>query len=65
LSKKPCHVDEVARGQDVDDLVVLDVGHGRGVTRVVTAQLHEAGLVEADGAGAIEPLRSASSSASP
>ena len=54
--QKARHVNEVARGQDVDHLVVLDVGDGGGVAGVASAELHEARLVQANGAGAIESL---------
>ena len=50
------HVQVVARGQDVDDPVVLDVGDGRRVARVVPAELDEARLVEADRARSVEAL---------
>ena len=50
------HVDVVARGQDVDDLVVLHVTDRGGVTGALLAQAHEVRLVESDGAGPREAL---------
>jgi len=42
---------------DVDDLVVLDVGHGGGEAGVaVSTGFHEGGLVEPDGGGLVQPL---------
>jgi hypothetical protein len=54
--EKTGHVHEVARGQDVDDPVMLDVGDGRGVAGVMAAELHEARLIEADRARFVEAL---------
>ena len=49
------HFGEVAGGEDVDDLVVLDIGHGGGVVGMApAAQAYELGLVEPDGSGAVE-----------
>ncbi len=48
------HVHVVARGQNIDDLVVRDVGDGRGVAGVMTTASHEAGLIEAERRGLIE-----------
>lgn len=46
----------LAGGQDIDDLVVLDVAHGgRVVTLSVAREMHERGLVQAYGAGVVEP----------
>jgi len=43
--------------QDVDDLVVLHVGHRRGVGGVARCfGLDEGGLVEPDGRGLVQPL---------
>ena len=50
------HLHVVAAGQDVDDLVVLDIGHGGGVVGPVPRQAHEGGLVEADGGGLVQAL---------
>jgi len=50
------HIDIVARRQDVDDLVMFDVGHGGGVVLGdLRSELHECGLVQADGAGLVQP----------
>jgi hypothetical protein len=50
------HFHVVAAGENVDDLVVLDIGHGRGVIGSVPSQAHEGGLIEADGGGLVQPL---------
>jgi len=53
IPEESVHVLETARGQDVDDLVVLDVSDRRGVAHVVLAQL-QSRLVVPDGARAVE-----------
>ncbi len=51
------HIGEGAAGQDVDDLVMLDVGHRRGVGGVGPgAEAHEGGLVQSDGRRLVHPL---------
>jgi hypothetical protein len=50
------YVHKVGAGQDVYDLVVLDIGHGGGIARAAPWALHKRGLVEADGARFVEPL---------
>ncbi len=50
------HIGVFAGREDLDDLVVLHVGHRGGVVGVLRAELDEGGLVEADGRGAVQPL---------
>jgi hypothetical protein len=51
------HFGVVAGGEDVDDLVVLHVGHRGGVVGVArVVRLDEGGLVEPDGGGAVPVL---------
>ena len=61
------HLDEVAARQDVDYLVVLDVGDGGGPVAIAAGgELDERRLVQADGArAAVRRLRSASNRALP
>jgi hypothetical protein len=57
LVDPPRHIGVFARREDLDDLVVLDVGHRGGVIgRHPRREFHERGLVEADGGGAVQPL---------
>jgi len=51
------HVGVFAGREDLDDLVVLHVGHRGGVVGVVPrGELDEGGLVEADGRGLVQAL---------
>ncbi len=59
------HVHVIAAGQDVDDLVVLNVGDGSCVAGVVCCELDETRLVEPIVLVRLRRFLSASANASP